>query len=59
MELNELKKNIPYAGKKIAFGVDSFEDYKIWYEENFIELANKFYDKKVFDYVIKVCVKSM
>ena len=30
-------------GKKIAFGVDSFEDYKMWFEENFIELARKVY----------------
>ena len=27
-------------GKKIAFGVDSFENYKMWYEENFIELSD-------------------
>ena len=37
-------------GKKIAFGVDSFEDYKMWYEENFIELAEFLYEKKIFDY---------
>jgi len=24
-------------GKKIAFGVDSFEDFKMWYEEDFIQ----------------------
>ncbi|MDC6479579.1 glycosyltransferase family 9 protein [Candidatus Pelagibacter sp.] len=56
--LDEFKKKFSYSGKKIAFGVDSFEDYKIWYEENFIELANKFYDKKVFDYVYLVCGKD-
>ena len=56
--LDEFKKNFSYSGKKIAFGVDSFEDYKIWYEENFIELANKFYDKKIFDYVYLVCGKD-
>ena len=56
--LDEFKKNFSYSGKKIAFGVDSFEDYKIWYEENFIELANKFYDKKVFDYVYLICGKD-
>ena len=38
--------------------MDSFEDYKIWYEENFIELANKFYDRKVFDYIYLVCGKD-
>ena len=56
--LDEFKKKFSYSGKKIAFGVDSFEDYKIWYEENFIELANKFYDKKVFDYVYLICGKD-
>ena len=56
--LDEFKKNFSYSGKKIAFGVDSFEDYKIWYEENFIELANKFYDLKVFDYIYLVCGKD-
>jgi len=42
-------------GKKIAFGVDSFEDYKMWYEEDFVELANLFYEKKLFDYVYLIC----
>ena len=56
--LDKLKKNFSYNGKKIAFGVDSYEDYKIWYEENFIELANKFYDGKVFDYIYLVCGKD-
>ena len=56
--LDEFKKNFSYSGKKIAFGVDSFEDYKIWYEKNFIELANKFYDEKVFDYIYLVCGKD-
>ena len=56
--LDKLKKNFSYNGKKIAFGVDSFEDYKIWHEENFIELANKFYNNKVFDYIYLVCGKD-
>ena len=56
--LDKLRKNFSYNGKKIAFGVDSFEDYKIWYEENFIELANKFYDRKFFDYVYLICGKD-
>jgi heptosyltransferase-2 len=56
--IDQLKKKNSYIGKKIAFGVDSFEDYKIWYEENFIELASKFYDEKVFDYIYLVCGKD-
>ena len=53
--LIKLKKNIPYEGKKIAFGIDSFEEYKIWYEESFIELADKLYKKGLFDYVYLIC----
>ena len=34
-------------GKKISFGVDSFEDFKIWQEENFIELADLLLQKKI------------
>jgi len=42
-------------GKKISFGIDSFEDYKIWFEEYFIELADKLYEKKIFDYIYLIC----
>ena len=42
-------------GKKIAFGVDSFENYKMWYEENFIELAEKLSNLKIFDYIYLIC----
>ncbi len=42
-------------GKKIAFGIDSFEDYKMWYEEDFVELANLLYEKKLFDYIYLIC----
>ena len=42
-------------GKKIAFGVDSFEDYKMWYEENFVELADLLYKDKFFDYIYLIC----
>ena len=42
-------------GKKIAFGVDSFEDYKMWYEEDFVKLANLLYEKKLFDFIYLIC----
>ena len=42
-------------GKKIAFGVDSFEDFKMWYEDDFIKLADLLYDKKLFDYIYLIC----
>ena len=44
--LNRQHPDLIRKGKKIAFGVDSFEDYKMWYEENFIELADLLYEKK-------------
>lgn len=42
-------------GDKISFGIDSFEDYKMWFEEDFIKLADKLYEKKLFDYIYLVC----
>ena len=42
-------------GKKISFGIDSFEDYKMWYEDYFIQLADKLYKKKIFDYIYLIC----
>ena len=42
-------------GKKISFGVDSFEDFKIWQEENFIELADLLLQKKLFDFIYLIC----
>ena len=47
--------DILIPGKKIAFGVDSFEDYKMWYEEDFIKLAELLYEKKLFDYIYLIC----
>ena len=41
--------------KIIAFGVDSSEYYKIWYEENFIELADKLFKLGLFDYAYLIC----
>jgi ADP-heptose:LPS heptosyltransferase len=43
------------VGKKISFGIDSFEDYKMWYEDYFIELADMLYQKKMFDYIYLIC----
>ena len=47
--------DLQVKGKKISFGIDSFEDYKIWFEEYFIELADKLYEKKIFDYIYLIC----
>ncbi|MDC3174491.1 lipopolysaccharide heptosyltransferase family protein [Candidatus Pelagibacter sp.] len=53
--LQEENKDLLISGKKIAFGVDSFEDYKMWYEENFVELADLLYKKNFFNYVYLIC----
>ena len=50
--------DLEIKGKKIAFGIDSFEDYKMWYEEDFVELADKLYEKKLFDYIYLICGKE-
>ena len=58
IDIERLKKNnadLIFNGRKIAFGVDSFEDYKMWYEEDFIELADLLSNKKLFDYIYLVC----
>lgn len=58
IDLDRIKKqhqDILPEGKKIAFGIDSFEDYKMWFEENFVELADLLYKKKLFDYIYLIC----
>ena len=50
--------DLEIKGKKIAFGIDSFEDYKMWYEEDFVKLADKLYEKKIFDYIYLICGKE-
>ena len=52
---NENNSDLLVGGKKIAFGVDSFEDYKMWYEEDFVKLADLLYEKKLFDYIYLIC----
>ncbi len=44
--IKDQHQDILPKGKKIAFGIDSFEDYKMWFEENFVELADLLYQKK-------------
>ena len=53
--LKEGNDDLLIKGKKIAFGVDSFENFKMWYEEDFIELANLLYNKGLFDYIYLIC----
>ena len=50
--------DLEIKGRKIAFGIDSFEDYKMWYEEDFVKLAYKLYENKFFDYIYLICGKE-
>ena len=54
-KFNEEHSDLLREGKKIAFGVDSFEDYKMWYEEDFVKLAELLHKKKLFDYIYLIC----
>ena len=54
----EGNSDLEVEGKKIAFGIDSFEDYKMWYEEDFVELANRLYEKNLFNYIYLICGKE-
>ena len=54
-EFNEKNSDLLREGKKIALGVDSFEDYKMWYEEDFVKLAELLHEKKLFDYIYLIC----
>jgi ADP-heptose:LPS heptosyltransferase len=44
-------------GKIISFGIDSGENFKMWYEECFVELAEKLYKEKLFNYIFLICSK--
>ena len=58
INVNRFKNNNPdliLSGKKISFGIDSFEDYKMWYEENFIELAKLLHKEKLFEQIYLIC----
>ena len=58
INLDRFKSSNPdlvLPGKKISFGIDSFEDYKMWYEKSFIELADYLYQKKLFEKIYLIC----
>ena len=54
-EFENRNSDLLLKGKKIAFGVDSFEEYKIWYEEYFIELAELLKERGLCDYIYLIC----
>ena len=45
-------------GKLISFGIDSGEYYKMWYEEYFVELAERLHDQKIIDHIFLICTKE-
>ena len=47
--------DITRTGKKISLGVDSFEDFKMWYEEDFVELSNLLHNEKLCDFIYLIC----
>ena len=53
--LKDGNNDLLVSGKKIAFGVDSFEDFKMWYEDDFIKLADLLYKKGLFNYIYLIC----
>ena len=58
INIKRLKNNnsdLLIPGKKISFGIDSFEDYKMWYEESFIKLAELLYQKNLFEQIYLIC----
>ena len=58
ININRLKNNnsdLLVPGKKISFGIDSFEDYKMWYEESFVKLAELLYQKNLFELIYLIC----
>ena len=58
INITRLKNNnsdLLVSGKKISFGIDSFEDYKMWYEENFVKLAELLYKKNLFEQIYLIC----
>lgn len=58
IDVESFKENnidISKDGKKISLGVDSFENFKMWYEEDFIELSNLLYQNKFCDYIYLIC----
>ena len=58
IDIDRIKSSNPdlvLPGKKISFGIDLFEDYKMWYEESFIELADYLYKKKLFEKIYLIC----
>ncbi len=63
LKINFERDDIDIKVKKInkriiSFGIDSGEDFKMWYEELFVELANILSGKNIFDEIYLICNKK-
>ena len=59
LERDDIDLNIKKIDKRIiSFGIDSGEDFKMWYEELFVELANVLFKKNLFDQIYLICGKK-
>ena len=57
--LNKIKLNFNLENKKyIAFGIDAFDKWKIWYEEYFAKLADLIIEKKLAEKIFLICKKE-
>ena len=59
LDRNDLNLEIRNNKKKIiSFGIDSGEDFKMWYEEFFVDLAKRLFDKNLFEEIYLICGKK-
>ena len=57
-ERDDIDINIKKIDKKvISFGIDSSEEFRMWYEELFVELASVLFEKNLFEKIYLICSK--
>ncbi len=57
-ERDDIDINIKKIDNKIiSFGIDSSEEFRMWYEELFVELANVLFEKNLFEKIYLICSK--
>lgn len=56
--LDSIEPKINKEKKILSFGVDSFEEYKMWFEDQFAELADLFFESKLADEIFLIASKN-
>lgn len=56
--LNSIEPNVDISKKTVSFGVDSFENYKMWFEEYFAELADLLTENNYADQIFLIASKN-